>query len=91
MDKSIHTEEYAAFLQVLRTAREKAGLTQEEVAFKLQESQSFVSKCERGERRLDIVELRLWSLAIGIQLKELLENFEELCAALENDRRRVLR
>lgn len=76
MDKSIHSNDYAVFLQLLRSARELAGLTQEEVAAKLNETQSFVSKCERGERRLDIVETRLWCLALGLPLCDLMNQFE---------------
>jgi transcriptional regulator with XRE-family HTH domain len=41
----------------LREARRAAGLTQAEVAGKLRRPQSFVSKCESGERRVDVVEL----------------------------------
>lgn len=51
MDKSIHSKEYAVFLRHLRQARKKAGMTQEQLARRLAETQSFVSKCERGERR----------------------------------------
>jgi transcriptional regulator with XRE-family HTH domain len=45
------------FLQRLRQARTEAGLTQNEVAKKLGRPQSFVSKIEAGERRVDAVEL----------------------------------
>ncbi|EDX76721.1 hypothetical protein MC7420_1724 [Coleofasciculus chthonoplastes PCC 7420] len=55
MEKSICTREYALFLSHLRSARKAAGLTQEQIAQSLQQTQSFVSKCERGERRIDIV------------------------------------
>ena len=58
MDKSIHSKEYAVFLRHLRQARKKAGMTQAQLARRLTETQSFVSKCERGERRLDFVEVR---------------------------------
>lgn len=53
MDKSIHSKEYAVFLHHLRQARKKAGMTQEQLARRLAETQSFVSMCERGERWLE--------------------------------------
>ena len=49
--------EYRQFLSRLRAARESAGLTQVEVARKLRVPQSYVSKSESGERRVDAVEL----------------------------------
>lgn len=79
MEKSIHSQEYLLFLKMLRDAREKSGLTQGEVAERLRESQSFVSKCERGERRLDVVELRAWCAALEIPLHEFFMQFEEAC------------
>lgn len=48
---------YRRFLERLRTAREGAGLTQVAVSERLRVPQSFVSKCESGERRVDVVEL----------------------------------
>lgn len=49
------------FLRRLRQARRDAGLTQVEVAARLGRTQSFVTKAERGERRIDVVELRALS------------------------------
>jgi transcriptional regulator with XRE-family HTH domain len=49
--------EYRRFLARLRTARETAGLTQVQVASRLRVPQSFISKSETGERRVDVVEL----------------------------------
>ncbi len=66
MQKSIHSAEYEAFLEQLKAAREEAGVTQVELADRLQITQSTVSKCERGERRLDIVEVRRWCHALGL-------------------------
>ena len=77
MDKSIYSEDYTLFLQLLRGARQRAGLTQDEVASRLGKTQSFVSKCERGERRLDIVEVREFCEAIGIPLTDLVTDLEE--------------
>ncbi len=56
MTKSVFTNEYAIFLKILLFARKKSGLTQLELAKKLKQPQSYVSKYENGERRLDIVE-----------------------------------
>ncbi len=55
---NVHSKQYQEFLKKLKAARLAAGLTQEEVAKKLKKPQSFVSKCESGERRVDFVELR---------------------------------
>lgn len=49
--------QYQRFLEQLRAARKAAGLTQADVARRLGRPQSFVSKCESGERRVDVVEL----------------------------------
>ena len=57
MARSTFSPRYQAFLFNLRQAREAAGLTQVEVAQALGKPQSFVSKCESGERRVDVIEL----------------------------------
>ena len=76
MDKSIFTVDYSVFLKVLRKARQDAGLTQEQLAERLGQTQSFISKCERGERRLDVVEIRRICQVIGIPFMEFIETFE---------------
>ena len=53
-----HTPEYRLMLKRLRKAREAAGLTQVQVAKKLGRPQSYVTKCELGERRIDPIELQ---------------------------------
>jgi transcriptional regulator with XRE-family HTH domain len=57
MPKSIHTAEYRVFLDLLRQVRLEAGLTQDELAERLGVTQGFVSKSERGDRRIDVLEL----------------------------------
>jgi transcriptional regulator with XRE-family HTH domain len=54
---SAHRRRYRAFLERLRQARQDAHLTQVEVARALGQPQSFISKCESGERRVDVIEL----------------------------------
>lgn len=47
---------YIKFRNLLVDARKEAGLTQADLAVRLRRPQSFISKYERGERRLDVVE-----------------------------------
>lgn len=85
MDKSIHTREYAAFLRLLRQIREDRGVTQSRLAELLEATQTFVSKCERGERRLDVVELRQWCIALGMEFCDFAQQLHDLS---EKPRRR---
>lgn len=79
MDKSIYSREYKLFLELLHRARQQTGLTQGDIASILGVTQSFVSKCERGERRLDIVEARTWCMALGIPIQKLIDDFVDAC------------
>lgn len=63
--KSVHTRNYRLFLDMLIKARKDVGMTQEELAKSLNRPQSFISKCENGERRVDVVELLEILKAIG--------------------------
>ena len=54
---AVHSPEYRYLLKRLREARQASGLTQVEVAKALRRHQSFVTKCELGERRLDPIDL----------------------------------
>lgn len=58
MKKSVHTKEYAIFVERLKTARLEAGLTQVQVAKKLGRPQSHISNVESGQQRVDVVELK---------------------------------
>ncbi|MGH7131668.1 MAG: helix-turn-helix domain-containing protein [Phycisphaerales bacterium] len=75
-DKAIHSEEYAALVKLLVEAREAASLTQTALAEKLGWDQSYVSKYETRERRLDVIELRMICRAIGVTLPELVNRLE---------------
>ena len=74
--KSIYSEEQRTLVQLLRQLREEAGLRQVELAERLGRHQSFVSKYEAGQRRLDLIELRTVAVALGVSLIELVERFE---------------
>lgn len=57
MEKSIHQKRYHAMIALLRGKREAKGITQIQLAEKLNVSQTVVSKIETCERRLDLIEL----------------------------------
>jgi transcriptional regulator with XRE-family HTH domain len=55
--KTIHSEKYRYLLALLREAREAAGFTQAQLSQRLGKPQSYVSKYENGDRRLDLIEM----------------------------------
>ena len=77
MKKSVYTGEYAVLVRTLRKTREAAGLTQVQLAKKLRQTQSFVSKCENGDSRLDVVQLRTICRALGTDLPTFVAEFEK--------------
>jgi len=74
VEKSVHTGRYLRFRQLMIEARKAAGLTQVELAERLGEFQSFVSRYERGERRLDVVEFIEVAAAIGFDPHRMLRD-----------------
>lgn len=63
--------------ETLRELRVRAGLRQVDLARLLQQPQSFVSKYESGERRLDLIELREVCHALGVTLADFVRRFED--------------
>lgn len=61
---------YRIFLKRLKQARRDANLTQVEVSRRLGKPQSFVSKIESGERRVDVVELEYLAAIYGRRLSD---------------------
>ena len=76
MEKTIYTAEYAQLLRLLRVTREKANVTQTELAERLGRSQSFVTKFERGDRRLDAIQLRTICQVLGTDLVSFVAELE---------------
>jgi transcriptional regulator with XRE-family HTH domain len=58
MEKTIKTKEYARFIERLRKARSEAGFKQIDVAKMVRRPQSYISRVESGEYRLDILEVK---------------------------------
>jgi ribosome-binding protein aMBF1 (putative translation factor) len=74
----IRKSEYLAFARLLREARERSGLTQRDVAKQLGVPQSFVSKYESGERRLDLLEVRRICSVLNTDLVDIAGKVESL-------------
>jgi transcriptional regulator with XRE-family HTH domain len=74
--KSRLTAQHAILQDLLRQVRLDAGLRQVEMADRLGQPQSFVSKYETGERRLDLVQLRQICAAAGITMEEFVRRFD---------------
>lgn len=58
MSKSVYTKDYEEIINRLKRARIDAGFSQQVVADKLGKPQSYISKIESGERRLDVAEIK---------------------------------
>ena len=76
MRKSIHTKDYAEFLRLLIEARLEAGVTQVQLGKRLPFGQSGISKIERGERRIDVIELRLICNRLNIDFLDFMQRLE---------------
>jgi len=61
MDKTIYTKDHKFIIEQLKKARIEAGFDQEKVAELLGKTQSYVSKIEAGQRRIDVVQLKEFS------------------------------
>lgn len=72
MPRSNHSDPYAALVNALVKARRSAGLRQIDVAERLGKPQSFVSKVEKRERHLGVIELIAMAHAIGVGPTELI-------------------
>ena len=75
--KNIRLSQQKKLLVLLRGVRAEAGLTQSELASRLGTDQTFVSKYESGERRLDILELREVCRAIGIDFVNFVRKLDQ--------------
>ena len=72
MSRSAHTDAYATVVAALVATRKTAGVTQVELAARLSKPQSFVSKIERGERRVDVLEFCAIARVLGVRPADLL-------------------
>ena len=77
MGRTLYTEEQRLLVTLLRELREEAGLRQVDVAEALDRPQSYVSKYEAGDRRLDFVELHAITRVLDTDLVELATRFQK--------------
>jgi len=77
MKKSIHSDKYNEFLSLLIKARKDSKITQQALVDKLEKPQSFISKYEKGERRLDVVEFIKIAEAIGTKASNIIKKLEK--------------
>lgn len=77
MFKTAVSKHYIVLAGHLRRARKEVGMTQVELARRLGITQSMVSMCERGERSLDVVQLRSWCKALRFSFREFAARFDD--------------
>lgn len=87
MEKSVYTDEYQAVIDLLREMRIEAGVTQVQLAEILGQSQSFVSKYERGDRRLDVIQLRTVCQILGSSLTSFIGLLEKRLSPVTTKKR----
>ena len=76
MKKTIHADKAKKLQGLLIKARKEAGLTQQELAEKLNKHQSFVAKYEGGERRLDVIEVTEICQRLGLKASDIIKDID---------------
>ncbi len=77
MISSTHNPKYKRFCHLIIEKRRQQGVTQSQLAEKLGRPQSFVSKYENGERRIDLIEFMEIAAALGIDPVKFVRDFQE--------------
>ncbi|MYA46403.1 MAG: helix-turn-helix transcriptional regulator [Acidobacteria bacterium] len=81
----IQTPEYALLLNLLISARKTKAIRQQDLASRLGKPQSFVSKYERGERRLDVIEFVAVCRALHVDPHSILDSLDDAAARRASD------
>lgn len=83
MRKSIYSKQQKVLLQMLVQVREAARVSQVDLAAHLGVTQSEVSKFERGQRGLDVLQLRAWLAALGVPITLFIDTLDEKLGGLD--------
>ena len=92
MEKSIYSDDYSVVVGLLKKLRTAAGITQVQMAEQLNQTQSLYSKYERGEIRLDVIQLRTIAAQLGFSLTEFSRMLEQqlTAEARKKSRQRIM-
>ena len=85
--KSIYTEQYRILIQLLVEKRNESGLTQQALSKRLGKPQSYVSKYENGERRLDVIEFLTIAKALKADPCDVIRKMEQSLPSTNNERK----
>lgn len=88
LGKSLYSPGYERFLTELRRARAASGMTQVEAAKRLGRPQSFISNCESGERRVDLIEFLVFCRLYGVDPKQIIDVLENQNPSSHQPRRK---
>jgi len=87
MTRAIHRVQYEYFRTLLISTREESGLTQIAVAAKLGKPQSFVSKYERGERRVDFTEFLELADIVNVDIGDFVKLYRDKLKGMPEKRK----
>jgi transcriptional regulator with XRE-family HTH domain len=76
MKKRIYMARRSLLVSLLREMRIEAGLTQVDLAARIEKDQAYVSRYESGQRRLDVLEVREICQVVGVTLEEFAKRLE---------------
>jgi len=77
MTKTIHSKSYETAIALLKQERVEANITQVELAERMNVTQSYISKCERRERRIDLIESIQYCIAIDLRFSDFAKKLEK--------------
>jgi len=75
--KKLYIAQRDRLIALLREMRLEAGLTQADLAARVEKDQAYVSRYESGQRRLDVLEVREICEAVGVTTEEFVRRLEK--------------